>query len=130
METLNLGPWAYYLLGPMAVITAFLMVSTVRYPKNKFKSFILAPRRAFLALGLYAIVVSVVINYAVSKSPSLVLFPLGGAYVLFGIGDSLYHLVFRRGRVPQAESAPLTVIDTTESYADSEESPEKKVDVR
>ena len=86
LETMNLGPWAYYLLGPMAVITAFLMVSTVRYPKNKFKSFILAPRRAFLALGLYAVLI-VMIHYAVSKSPSTVLFPLCGGYVLFGIGD-------------------------------------------
>jgi len=122
LETHNLGPWAYYLLGPMAVLFAFLMISTFRYPKNKFKSFVLAPRRAFLALGLYAMLI-VIIHYAVSKSPSIVLFPLGAAYVLYGIGDTLYHWVFRRGKGiadDPGEPAPLEG-----PYAGPESAPEK-----
>ncbi len=106
LVTSNLGPLAYFLLGPMALLTAFLMVSTVRYPKNKMKSFVLAPRRAFFALGLYALPI-VAIHYAVSKSPSIVLFPLGAAYVLYGIGDTLYHMLFRRGRNLHADTDSL-----------------------
>ena len=117
LVTHNLGPWAYYLLGPMAVICAFLMVSTVRYPKNKFKSFVLAPRRAFIALGLYALMV-VAIHYAVSQSPSIVLFPLGAAYVLFGIGDTLWCILARRS--PTVEGA-TEVVSELEGPSDQEE---------
>lgn len=102
LDNYQMGPFAYYLLGPMAVITAFLMVSTVRYPKNKFKSFVLSPRRAFVALGLYAVLI-VAIHYAVSKSPNTVLFPLGAAYVLYGIGDTIFYTFFKPRPLPVAE---------------------------
>ena len=115
LETHNLGPWAYYLLGPMAVICAFLMVSTVRYPKNKFKSFVLAPRRAFLALGMYAVVAVAIIHYAVSKSPSIVLFPLGAAYVLFGIGDTLWCILARRSSTVEEATAVSPDSDSPEN---------------
>ncbi len=127
LESNNLGPWAYYLLGPMAVICAFLMVSTVRYPKNKLKSFVLAPRRAFPFIVLFAVVV-VVFHYAMSKSPSLVLFPLGAAYVLYGIGDTTWLLLFRRNRTATEESS--TPDETEDGYEASEGSSEKKADVR
>lgn len=133
LEAHNLGPWAYYLLGPMAVICAFLMVSTFRYPKNKFKSFVLAPRRAFLALGLYAIMI-VIIHYAVSKSPSIVLFPLGAAYVLYGIGDTMWLMLFRRGRAAAESAEAAGVVHALEKPAPYGESPSesasKKADVR
>lgn len=95
LDNYQMGPYAYYLLGPMAVLTAVLMISTVRYPKNKFKSFVLAPRRAFIALGMYALLI-VVIHYAVSKSPYTVLFPLGAAYVLYGLGDTFFFTFIKR----------------------------------
>lgn len=128
LDNYQMGPFAYYLLGPMAVIMAFLMVSTVRYPKNKFKSFVLAPRRAFIALGMYAILI-VVIHYAVSKSPNIVLFPLGAAYVLYGIGDTVFYTFFKRRPLPAEaeEAAPLRPLEVFPSAGVSSE---KKSDSR
>jgi len=105
LETHEFGPLAYYALGPLAVILALLMVSTIRYPKDRFKSFILAPRHAFPVLGFCAFAIAV-IHYAVTTSPYIVLFPLAMTYVLFGIGDTIYtrHLV-NRGILPADDKA-------------------------
>lgn len=84
-----LGPLAYVALGPTAVALALLMVSSVRYPKSRLKSFLLHPRHAFVTLAVYAFLIGI-IHYAMVKSISLVLFPLFAAYVLFGMGDTVY----------------------------------------
>ena len=89
LENYALGPLAYYALGPAAVILALLMVSTVRYPKDRFKSFVLSPRHAFGVL-VFCIVAIPVIHYAATTSPYIVLFPLSVTYVMFGIGDTIY----------------------------------------
>lgn len=94
LEEHRYGPLAYYLLGPLAVLLALLMVSTVLYPKGRLKSFVLQPRHAFNALGIYAFVIAI-IHYAISKSPYLVLFPVAMTYILFGIGDTLYQRLTR-----------------------------------
>ena len=143
LDNYQMGPFAYYLLGPMAVICGFLMVSTVRYPKNKMKSFLLAPRRAIIALGVYAVII-VVIHYAVSKSPNIVLFPLGAAYVLYGIGDTLFYTFFKRRPLPvggDVEAVPVPALRPLEPFAgadsgsntsssSSSSTPEKKSEVR
>ncbi|HOC70659.1 MAG TPA: CDP-diacylglycerol--serine O-phosphatidyltransferase [Candidatus Hydrogenedentes bacterium] len=90
-----LGAWAYVALGPTAVFLALLMVSPVRYPKNRFKSFLFRPRNAFLTLAICAFAM-VIVHYAIVKSVSLVLFPLAVLYVFFGIGDTLYGKIVRR----------------------------------
>lgn len=103
------GPWAYYLLGPLAVILALLMVSTVLYPKGRLKNlFILKPQHAFRLLGIGAFVIAVV-NYAIAKSPYIVLFPLALTYVLFGIGDTLYLRFTRSGGEPVSTSDTLSL---------------------
>ncbi|MBI2424824.1 MAG: CDP-diacylglycerol--serine O-phosphatidyltransferase [Candidatus Hydrogenedentes bacterium] len=117
LENLTLGPWAYYLLGPMAISLAFLMVSTVRYPKNRFKSFILVPRRAFFALGTYAFIIAIV-HYALTSSPYLVLFPLGAAYVMFGIVETLYLRFFRRHELHQDHPTGLLTTEVPHDPAD------------
>ncbi len=89
LESHKLGPFAYVALGPTAVVLALLMVSTVRYPKDRLKSFILEPKHAFLVLGVCAFVIAIV-HYAVTESPAIVLFPLMLAYVLFGLWDTLW----------------------------------------
>ncbi|OQC07001.1 MAG: hypothetical protein BWX80_01282 [Candidatus Hydrogenedentes bacterium ADurb.Bin101] len=71
------------------------MVSPVRYPKNRFKSFLFRPRNAFLTLAICAFAM-VIVHYAIVKSVSLVLFPLAVLYVFFGIGDTLYGKIVRR----------------------------------
>jgi CDP-diacylglycerol--serine O-phosphatidyltransferase len=86
-ETPN-GILAFYSLGPLAVGLALLMVSTVRYPRNRYKQFVLSPRSAFRALGFFAFLV-VLVDYAITFHWSVVLFPMGMAYVLYGIADTL-----------------------------------------
>ncbi len=96
LDDYKLGSFAYYALGPLAVIMSLLMVSTVRYPKDRVKAFILAPRHAFFALGTYAFIIAI-LHYAISKSPALVLFPLIFFYVFFGIADTAYnHFIVQR----------------------------------
>ncbi|MFP4501013.1 MAG: CDP-diacylglycerol--serine O-phosphatidyltransferase [Candidatus Hydrogenedentota bacterium] len=79
----------YYTVGVLVLLTAFLMVSAVRYPKDRLKSFVLSPNHAFVVLGVIAYAVAIV-HYAITISPAIVLFPLFCTYVLFGIGDTLY----------------------------------------
>lgn len=95
LETHQMGSLAYFALGPSAVILALLMVSTVRYPKDRFRAFILKPGHAFVVLGACAFVIAV-FHYAITTSPAIVLFPLAVTYVLFGIGDTLYMRVARK----------------------------------
>ena len=125
LETHEFGPLAYYALGPLAVILALLMVSTIRYPKDRFKSFILAPRHAFPVLGFCAFAIAV-IHYAVTTSPFIVLFPLAMTYVLFGIGDTIYarHLV-KRGILPADEKTKEKAANQTPP---SDASPTKNAD--
>lgn len=89
LATIPNGVLAYYALGPLALIVALLMVSTVPYPRNRLRSFLLSPRHAFRALGTFAFAVAI-IHYAFSTSPYLVLFPLTAVYVLFGLADYTY----------------------------------------
>jgi CDP-diacylglycerol--serine O-phosphatidyltransferase len=84
LEAAPLGPLAYFMLGPTMVVLAVLMVSTVHYPKNFFKAFIVKPQHAFIYLAAGAFLVAVV-HYALTRSASLVMFPLAMAYVLFGL---------------------------------------------
>lgn len=107
LEVHQYGPLAYYLLGPLSVLLALLMVSTVLYPKGRLKQFVLKPRHAFMALGVYAFVIAIV-HYAVAKSPYIVLFPVAMTYVLFGMGDTLYQWSQRtsvsKGEAPVSSS--------------------------
>lgn len=108
LEIHRYGPLAYYLLGPLAVLLALLMVSTVLYPKGRLKNFILKPRHAFMALGAYAFVIAIV-HYAIAKSPYIVLFPVAMTYVLFGMGDTAYLWYTRKSvedPAPQPASPP------------------------
>ncbi|NLN94235.1 MAG: CDP-diacylglycerol--serine O-phosphatidyltransferase [Candidatus Hydrogenedens sp.] len=90
-----LGSLAYVALGPAAVFLAFLMVSSVRYPKNKLKTFLFKPRHAFQALAVTAFTLGI-IHYAMVKSIFLVLFPLACLYVLYGLVDTLYGRIVGR----------------------------------
>ncbi len=81
-----------WILGPIMIGLSFLMVSTVRYPKDKLTVFILKPRDAFRILGISALLIAIV-HYAVTTSPALVLFPAMMTYVLFGIAEETLHLV-------------------------------------
>lgn len=94
---------AFCILSPLTLGLAYLMVSTVRYPKDKMKAMVLTPRNAFPWLFLVAVLIAV-LHYAFQKSPALVLFPTAAAYVLFGVADEVYFRIRKRGRhAPQPE---------------------------
>lgn len=88
---------AYWVLGPLTVILALLMVSTVRYPKKTMRVFVLAPRKAFQFLVLCVVGIAV-FNYALQYSPAIVLLPLALTYVLFGaVNEAIVFLGRKRG---------------------------------
>lgn len=97
---------AFWVLGPLTLILAALMVSTVRYPKDRLKrAFVVAPRNAFRLLALSGIVLAV-IHYAATHSPAIVLFPIFMGYVLFGLYDDFVMRFRGRRAVPAAGPAP------------------------
>jgi len=125
LQVQSYGPLAYYFLGPLAVLLAVLMVSTVLYPKGRLKNFILHPKHAFFALGAYAFVLAI-IHYAISKSPYIVLFPVAMCYVLFGIGDSIYlYWTGQRRDAPAPEVGPQS---EPPAVPDASSAPPKNVD--
>lgn len=102
---------AFYVLGPMTLGLAYLMVSTVRYPKDRLKkAFVVAPRNAFRILTA-SVVVFAVFHYAITHDPAILLFPLAIAYVVFGVADTFYLSVKTREnlfsrKANQAQPAP------------------------
>ena len=89
---MTVSAWVF---GPLTAGLAFLMFSTVQYPKSKIKSLMLAPRLAIPMLALCAVAIAV-FDQAIRKDPSIVLFPLTASYALFGIGDTAYRTFIRR----------------------------------
>ena len=105
---------AYWVLGPLTVALALLMVSTVRYPKKTMRVFVLAPRYAVRFLVLCGVGIAV-FHYALQYHPAIVLLPLGMSYVLFGAVNELY-VFLRRKRFgaaaePSEDSPGETVSD-------------------
>lgn len=107
------GVW---MLGPLTLGMAYLMVSTIRYPKDKLKVFILRPRNAFRALAMSACAIAI-FHHAITRSPAIVLFPLCMTYVGFGIVNEIYEYAMRRNRIPGANlvAAPQTGPGVAES---------------
>jgi CDP-diacylglycerol--serine O-phosphatidyltransferase len=96
---------AFYVLSPMTIGLAYLMVSNVRYPKDRLKKvFVLAPRHAFRMLAITVVIIAV-FHYAITHSPVIVLFPLSMAYVLFGVFDELLLFLKKRRGVAQASGS-------------------------
>ncbi len=93
---------AYWVLGPLTVALALLMVSTIRYPKKTMQVFVLTPRKAFRFLVLCVVGIAV-FNYALQYSPAIVLLPLGMTYVLFGVANALFVFLRRRRTVSSEE---------------------------
>lgn len=106
---------AYWVLGPLTVILALLMVSTVRYPKKTMGLFVLAPRKAFQFLVLCVVGIAV-FNYALQYSPAIVLLPLALTYVAFGaVNEGIVFLGRKRGlRRPGEEDQPAASARTSE----------------
>jgi hypothetical protein len=85
----------------------------VQYPKNRIKSFLLAPRHGFRLLAVCAVAIAV-FDQASRHSPSIVLFPLTASYCLFGLGDLVYRRVWTvrtRGKAASGEAVRGEVHD-------------------
>lgn len=99
---------AFWMLGPLAIALASLMVSTIRYPRE-IHVLVLAPRHAFRLLILVVVAIAV-FHYASRQfDAAIVLLPLGMAYVLSGIVNYLYNRIRKRGRIEDKpkESDPV-----------------------
>ncbi|MBI5093220.1 MAG: CDP-diacylglycerol--serine O-phosphatidyltransferase [Candidatus Hydrogenedentes bacterium] len=88
-------PVAFRVLAPLTLMLAFLMVSTVRYPKDKMKALVFAPSKAFPIIVVFVFGIGI-FHVLSDYSPSVALFPLAIAYVLYGIIDTFYLRVFRK----------------------------------
>ena len=125
LETLALGPIAFYTLGAMAVVLTLLMLSTFSYAKNPFKFLILSPRNAFATLS-GGLIVIVALHFAIAVSPSIILFPLGLTYVLSGVVAAGYRRIARQSlRTPEGEIPQDKIQDSAPT-----EDPAKKVEFR
>jgi len=96
--TRNLGlNVTFYVVGPFTLALAGLMVSSVRYPKDKLKLFVLAPRNAFRVL-LFCAAAIAAFHYASERAASktIMLFPIAALYVLFGIAEEVILRLQRR----------------------------------
>ncbi|PCJ63999.1 MAG: CDP-diacylglycerol--serine O-phosphatidyltransferase [Candidatus Hydrogenedentota bacterium] len=112
-QTLDLHV-TYWVLGPMTLTLAFLMVSAIRYPKKSMNAFILTPRKGFRFLLLCVMGIAV-IHYAMQESPAIVFFPLGMSYVLFGIANELLTIFTRRRHGHNPETDAEKAIDHTQN---------------
>jgi CDP-diacylglycerol--serine O-phosphatidyltransferase len=81
---------AHWILTPLTLGLAYLMVSNFRYPKDVLKDLVLAPKNAFRLLVLCGVAIAVFHKAMDEHSPAIALFPLAAAYVLYGVGDRLY----------------------------------------
>ena len=105
----------FWVLGPLTLLLAALMVSNVRYPKDRLKrAFVVAPRNAFRLLALSGVVIAA-IHYAATHSPSIILFPIVMTYVLFGPCEEL------AGRFRGRRAAPAgpAAVERTSAAADA-----------
>ena len=107
-QDLGLEDVPIWVFGPLTLLLSGLMVSTVLYPKDRLKAFVLRPRHAFQFLVLCVIGIAV-FDRAVQYSPAIVLLPLAGAYVFFGLSNDLYargKRIVRRNAAEEAGTSP------------------------
>lgn len=93
----------FWVIGPLTLVLALLMVSTVRYPKDRMKTMVLAPRSAFRLLAILVFVFAA-FDYARQYSPTIILFAIMMGYVVLGIAGEVYTYLTRR---PHHVSEPL-----------------------
>lgn len=79
---------AFWVLSPMTVGISFLMVSSIEYPKHNIKMFLVTPRAGFRYLVIFVAGIAI-FHYANQYHPSIVLFPMAVAYVVFGIANDI-----------------------------------------
>jgi len=101
---------AFWVLGPMTLGLAYLMVSTVRYPKDRMRNLILAPKNAIRLLFLCAVLLAIV-HRALQFSAALILFPVALLYVLYGPFDLMMSWVLRRPMASTSENQSAGLVE-------------------
>ena len=113
---------AFWLIGPMTLALAFLMVSQVRYPKDRLKKMlVLSPHHAFRGLVVCVVAVALM-HYAIAHSPVTVMFPMAMAYIVFGMAETLWSKLRKR---------PIVIVATANQASaegGAEDESEKKAD--
>ena len=99
---------ACWVLGPLTLGLSYLMISSLRYPKDKAKALILSPKHAFRMLALIAVGLAV-FHMAYQRSPAIMLFPLAAAYCLSGVADWAYRLMTHDRAAQEAGPAQAEV---------------------
>ena len=99
---------AHWILTPLTLALAYLMVSNFRYPKDVLKDLVLAPKNAFRLLVLCGVAIAVFHKAMDEHSPAIALFPLAASYVLYGVGDRVYAQFFKRARQVDKPKAQLS----------------------
>ena len=113
---------AHWILTPLTLGLAYLMVSNLRYPKDVLKDLVLAPKNAFRLLVLCGIAIAVFHKAIDEHSPAIALFPLAALYVLYGVGDRIYFLFFRKNRGVNARTTQSSKEDNAVPETSTEHS--------
>lgn len=107
------------LLAPITLTLSFLMVSSVKYPKEQFRTYWLSPNHAFRTLVLFVVGI-MIFHFARTESPAIVLFPVCAAGVLHGVVNALVRtaamgairrLAGRHSEEEESDSAPAKIGD-------------------
>ena len=109
---------ATWVLSPLTLLLAYLMVSVLRYPKDKMKDMILRPKHAFRTLVCFGFLIALFDKARGDYSPAIILFPLGALYCSLGIVDAVYKC-FRRKTASKDEERK----DETQEESPSPEAP-------
>ena len=114
---------AFWFLCPLTLLLAYLMVSTVRYPKDRLKkALVLSPNNAFRLLVFFVIAFAV-LHFCVTVSPVIIMFPLAAAYMLYGIYDEIWGRVRGRAQTPAFAMVAPEHEDTPEETSSDPEEP-------
>ena len=110
---------AFWFLCPLTLLLAYLMVSTVRYPKDRLKkALVLSPNSAFRLLA-YSVIAFAVFHFCVTESPAIIMFPIAAAYMVYGIYDEIWGRIRGRAQTPAFAMVAPDHIDTPEDTAEA-----------
>lgn len=119
---------AFWVLGPLTLGLAYLMVSTFLYPKDKMKVLVMEPKNAFRILFIGAFAIATFHILAKDYSPAIILFPCALAYALFG--PTAYFVSRMRKRHPNMGHLTLLSHPHVEESGEGEDESLKTRDAR
>ena len=111
---------AFWFLCPLTLLLAYLMVSTVRYPKDRLKkALVLSPNNAFRLLA-FSVIAFAFFHFCVTESPAIIMFPIAAAYMVYGIYDEIWGRIRGRAQTPAFAMVAPDHIDAPEEVTDGQ----------